>query len=419
LAKTLAAQEKIRPDGPDAIQARTALRGAENEIQMVQLRTEGQIAQVRAERSAKDIELNNARLDFEKALAEAQGRTLDAALIGIDQQVTELKTKLTQIGITGAQQAAALQQFTDAATGKAKFENLSTAADRLSQAIARNQTQLNQEVSVGLLTQDQALAKQNQFIAAQGTNVEQLTQAFILLRGTVSDPAIVAAIDDQLVKLGDIVVAAQGAKTQLQQMQQGALVAGGRSLLTFLSELSDGTHSVGEAFGDMARSFISAILQMIQQILVLQAITAVAKALGVPVPSGGFQFAAGGAVPGAGTGDSVRAMLTPGEFVLNKQMVRQMGGLVQLERLRLAMRSGAPLRRAGVTHYASGGPVVANAPGGLLDKQTGGIDRDITRVVIEVHPDAVVRQVESGPGSRAVIKALKNNRQSAKEVLGH
>jgi len=42
-------------------------------------------------------------------------------------------------------------------------------------------------------------------------------------------------------------------------------------------------------------------------------------------PSGGDFFADGGAVPGSGDGDSVPAMLTPGEFVVSKPAVQTFG----------------------------------------------------------------------------------------------
>lgn len=49
---------------------------------------------------------------------------------------------------------------------------------------------------------------------------------------------------------------------------------------------------------------------------------------------GGAGFASGGAVYGAGSRDSVPAMLQPGEFVLNRRMVDQFGGIPRLESVR-------------------------------------------------------------------------------------
>jgi hypothetical protein len=46
---------------------------------------------------------------------------------------------------------------------------------------------------------------------------------------------------------------------------------------------------------------------------------------------GAGSFATGGPVGGYGNGDTVPAMLTPGEYVLNRRMVSQAGGVKQLE----------------------------------------------------------------------------------------
>ena len=69
---------------------------------------------------------------------------------------------------------------------------------------------------------------------------------------------------------------------------------------------------------------------------------------------GVFYAATGGQVPGTGSGDTVPAMLTPGEFVLRKSVVRALG----IDNLR-AMNN--------MQFFADGGPVfqpqVAGLPG--------------------------------------------------------
>lgn len=65
-----------------------------------------------------------------------------------------------------------------------------------------------------------------------------------------------------------------------------------------------------------------------------------------------FGFAAGGAVPGHGMADTVPAVLTPGEFVLNQAAVRR-AGMTNLQYL----NAGGPVYRAG------GGDVPAGAGG--------------------------------------------------------
>jgi hypothetical protein len=56
-------------------------------------------------------------------------------------------------------------------------------------------------------------------------------------------------------------------------------------------------------------------------------------------------FAQGGAIYGAGSRDSVPIMAQPGEFMLNRRMVDQFGGIPRLE----SIRQGAAGGGAGVT----------------------------------------------------------------------
>lgn len=66
---------------------------------------------------------------------------------------------------------------------------------------------------------------------------------------------------------------------------------------------------------------------------------------------GKLQFAGGGGVPGQGGGDTVPAMLTPGEFVINKKSAQQNMALLK------ALNNGQK--------FAHGGPVQGAATGGI------------------------------------------------------
>jgi hypothetical protein len=75
-------------------------------------------------------------------------------------------------------------------------------------------------------------------------------------------------------------------------------------------------------------------------------------------PAGPPSFKRGGAVPGAGSGDRVRAMLEPGEFVLSRKSVAAMGGGGYLTALNSKFTGGAGNRPG---HFQNGG-AVSSAP---------------------------------------------------------
>lgn len=89
---------------------------------------------------------------------------------------------------------------------------------------------------------------------------------------------------------------------------------------------------------------IKDVLPLISALLAFNLAKSVGKlALGGPKAFLGKGFATGGFVPGSGSGDTVPAMLTPGEFVIRKSAAQAMGA----EALH------------GINKYAKGGPVSA------------------------------------------------------------
>ena len=90
---------------------------------------------------------------------------------------------------------------------------------------------------------------------------------------------------------------------------------------------------------------IKDVLPLISALLAFNLAKSVGKlALGGPKAFLGKGFATGGFVPGSGSGDTVPAMLTPGEFVIRKSAAQAMGA----EALH------------GINKYAKGGPVKGN-----------------------------------------------------------
>jgi len=108
-----------------------------------------------------------------------------------------------------------------------------------------------------------------------------------------------------------------------------------------LSEVAQGTKSLGDAFTDMAIDFG----RMLQQ----EVFRAIAQRAIGSVLSGGFGFSGGSQkggiikaqngmyISGGRTGDRNLAMLEDGEYVLNRNAVRMMGGPKSLDNLNFAM----------------------------------------------------------------------------------
>jgi len=155
-------------------------------------------------------------------------------------------------------------------------------------------------------------------------------------------------------------VEASGLRTNQALSGLSSSISG--NLVTGLSDAISGTKSFGAAMADTSRLVIRSIEEMIVRLLVvgplmrgLQSVFGFAG--GGPVTSGtGFSltttgglYASGGPIrgPGSGTSDSIPAMLSNGEFVVNAAAASRFGPLLE------AINSG-------VAHFAAGGM----APGG-------------------------------------------------------
>lgn len=104
-------------------------------------------------------------------------------------------------------------------------------------------------------------------------------------------------------------------------------------LSSTLADVVTGTKSAGEAFAAFAKQVLQQVAQMIIQLLIMKALKMsmgmfFSEGGAVPFAEGGVaSFAPGGRVHGTGTGtsDSIPAMLSNGEFVINAAAARQIG----------------------------------------------------------------------------------------------
>jgi hypothetical protein len=195
---------------------------------------------------------------------------------------------------------------------------------------------------------------------------------------------------------------------QTDLFAQRALEGFGQSIVQFFDDAADGAKSFGDAVTDMARNILRAIAQIAAQILALEIITAIAKAAGVPVPSGGFHLAEGGPVPGHGRGDIVPAMLEPGEFVLSRRMLKKLGGLRGLEELLDGLRITPPLRRGGVARFAEGGMVSGR----------GGEDSFSAEATIGLEEGLVLKHLRTRGGREELMRFVQQNARAIRGTLG-
>lgn len=131
----------------------------------------------------------------------------------------------------------------------------------------------------------------------------------------------------------------------------------------FLQNIIKGTETARQAFGNFLQSIADGMLRIVTGNIAARFVSILAGG----TPGGGvfsafaaraIGFSEGGIVPGTGRGDTVHAMLTPGEAVLPTWMVNQMGGPDVLRRF----LDGSTYRGGPLPMFAGGGIVPPAMP---------------------------------------------------------
>ncbi|MFM9635983.1 hypothetical protein [Streptomyces turgidiscabies] len=146
----------------------------------------------------------------------------------------------------------------------------------------------------------------------------------------------------------------------------------------------------------------------------------------ITLPSISLGFNKGGVVPGTGNSDTVPAMLTPGERILSKQQVTQLGGHRGIDAIlgqdRPVKTGGNPSRQeekqryqGGTQHFASGGIVgkvtsaiggaVSGAAGWAKDLVIGGL-KSAAGKALSALVQPLINRIPGGPGIGGLLKGL-------------
>ena len=155
----------------------------------------------------------------------------------------------------------------------------------------------------------------------------------------------------------------------------------------------DALNGIGKWWGDLLQSMLAGVTDFAARIG--QTLSSIASSIGGALSKMATPFATGGRVPGAGTGDTVPAWLTPGEYVARRASVDYYGPRLfaalnarmvpreMFSRLGFAMGGlvgGPPMSFAGGGEVSGGRPVHLHLGGQsfALSGQTGVVDALVT-----------------------------------------
>jgi tape measure domain-containing protein len=341
-------------------------------------------------------EIRDAVEDARLAIAKAEGTdTPELRRAAVERALRDTVAKLSQ-DAEGAQLA---RRFIDIKSAEADLEALESRW-RLALETMRNAEQsANIQREQGLISTAQA---QQAIADAHRQAAEQMEQLLPLMEQaarTIGPEAVarVQAWKNELASVREVVdPLAAAISTQIKD-----------AFASMFEAVGSGAKTARQAFADFVRSVVAGINRIAAQNL--------AEAIFGPKGGGAQSFIAGalkflglssgGPVPGVGTRDTVPAMLTPGEYVIRRDVAQRIGrGLLD------AINGGAWLPRidAGRLAFASGGMVPQVAPPSVSQS---------VRVVNVVDPRMAADWMDSPAGERVLLNVIGRNASAVRTLL--
>lgn len=304
--------------------------------------------------------------------------------------------------------------------------NVEKAAGRmqdLQQIIGESTTELTTKLSeIQALSSVHALSERDarqQTLDVYIKTRDVLAQTIPLLQeqaDKIKSPAAREAVEAARLKLIELGVEIKKIGDDLYKLKEGAREAFESGIATFLDEAASGAKSFSEAWQDAARSIVDSLrkiaAQMLANLIMQKALEFLGGfsgggSVGNTVTTVVEHAADGGYIsgPGTPTSDSIPAMLSNGEYVLQASAVRRLG-VGFLDDLNAVGSHGISSRRM-ARGYADGGIVTA-----------GGNPDSSHTLNVGLEEGLVVRHLESSEGQKAQLRFIEKNATKIKRALG-
>jgi hypothetical protein len=385
------------------------------QIQQARITNQTQLNTLRDAAAKAEEDNYKKRLEYEAQIAQAQGRTYDAAQLRLQAQAIDLKRNLGQLG---ADAAALGEQLTTLQAAHNEFSDEQVRSAQQLFAIETKRVDLQNQVANGLITQANATKQladeeRNRLPTLEAIALEMQKTADI-----TKDPALIQAAIRFRQQIDQIKTSLDTTGQAAAKLAQGIEQTLTSSLTTFFTQTIQSAKSVGDAFRSLASDIVSSLQKIVVQMLINLAIQRLMQAFSFSgggsaggATSGGvpeYGSAEGGLVqgPGTATSDSIPARLSTGEFVVRAAAVNAIGIDT------LAMINRGMSRPA----FAAGGYVPKFATGGLVTSEPGNSAMDlILRLGLE--DGIVVKHLASPKAGRVIVQQLANNSKGAGKAL--
>jgi hypothetical protein len=350
-------------------------------------------------------------LEFHREIDKTQGKTLDAAKQEIAIESQKMAVVLAQAGESKTQIDAEIAKYTEAKTAVAEYE------------IAKEKTKQD--------TQSFEIKKQNIEITAKSGGISPLEKERAINQLIKERLPLLKA--DAAAELGsanktenkDFIADAQEKQKAIQNMGiplkeiekqiSGALT---QDFQTFFESVGRGTQSVAKSFQGLAASVLQSLSQIIEKQLLVKLFGSGESGGGGGGGGGVMGFlgsllgaghAEGGLIQGKGgpKSDSIPAMLSHGEYVVNADAVKALG-VGTLDTI-----------NRGINVPAFARPEFHLSEGGLVGGGAGGVSGGDSNINLGISLDEglIMKHLSSKAAGNIILQHLANNPKAAGKAL--
>lgn len=353
--------------------------------------------------------LNDEQLAAQQKLLEIEGKKADAARLGLQLEAEKLDLELRQAGIPDKQRQQTVDNFKQQGGAKIDFNDQVGEASAAMKSLDTGIKDIQDRVKSG---QEFSLQAQQDIINLEKQRLPLLEEQARKLKeiadrtGDAEDKAKAEAYAEKVKEIKTSTDEWGQSMAELRKVGEDTLVNG---LTKSITDIANGTKTVGAAFKQLGFEIAQAIEQAIIKMLVLKAL----QSAGLPGFSSGGPaqgHATGGLIrgPGTSTSDSIPAMLSDGEFVVQAKVAQKPGMVDFLSAINEGkLRSG--VAGPSMAHFASGGLVGASAtPGGMPNIQ----------IVNVPHPDLIGDYLATAAGHQSVLNIIERNPTRVRTAVG-
>lgn len=402
-----------------------AVAQAKANMTLVETNNQAKLEAITRERAATEKDFADQKAEYTRTQLEQSGQLYRAEEMALDKQIDQYGELLKKMGLEEAQIKRLKDEMRDAGLARARFNQFQRDYEDKGREYDGKVSEVDAQVKTGRMWGAEGDAQKLKLDKERLATMKELVEQMDAEAKKTGSREMKLQVDDYRNSIRELELATNEYGQAVGKLQDAIeqSVAGG--LDTMVNSIVEGTATAKDAVRAFAFDVINSIRKVVQQLLVQKAIQSFFGAFGgggtggLAGLLGGGGYATGGLVkaatggyirgPGTTTSDSIPALLSDQEYVLNAEAVKGIG----VDTLDLMNKYGslAPV----LTNYAPQGGIPIT-DGGLADSINQAAGGGTTRLEVAAEPGLFVKQIKSPEGAKALVEVIASKRQSVRKA---